>query len=319
MDNLVDILLATYNGEKFVADQIRSILEQTHKNIRLIIRDDGSTDGTRAVLEFFSRQYPEKVILLPQEQNLGIRGNFSKLMEHAEGDYVMFSDQDDIWLPEKIAKTLDKMKRAEREHGPHRPLLVHTDLIVTDKNLNTLHQSYWTLSRLRPVKCRTLSEMLVQNNVTGCTMMINNHLLKASLPIPRECIMHDWWVALVAAAFGHIDTVSESTMLYRQHGNNAIGASLKKKSLWQHIKEKKILSKALFKPTLYELNKCNQAQAFRQRFDKKLTPKQKTLLDNYTKLRERKFIKRPYIVLKYGFFTNDPVKNAVRIVFGSGL
>lgn len=161
MDNHVDILLATYNGEKFVADQIRSILEQTYKNVRLIIRDDGSTDGTRAILEFFSRQYPEKIIVLPQEHNLGIRGNFSKLMEHAKADYIMFSDQDDIWLPEKITKTLDKMKQVEKEHGPKRPILVHTDLIVTDKNLNTLHQSYWILSRLRPTRCRSLSKMLV--------------------------------------------------------------------------------------------------------------------------------------------------------------
>lgn len=150
-------------------------------------------------------------------------------------------------------------------------------------------------------------------------MMMNRALLEASLPIPRECIMHDWWVALVAAAFGHIDTLSESTMLYRQHGNNAVGACLKRKSLWQRFKDKKILTKGFFKPNLHELDKCNQAQAFRHRYDKKLSSQQKALLDNYTKLRERKSIKKRYILLKYGFFTNDPLKNAVRIVLGAGL
>lgn len=319
MNNQIEILLATYNGEKFVADQIRSILEQTHKNIRLIIRDDGSTDGTRAILEFFSRQYPEKILLLPQEKNLGIRGNFSKLMEHAQTNYVMLADQDDLWLPEKVAKTLEKMKKAEAEHGPRCPLLVHTDLIVTDKNLNTLHQSFWNLSRLRPAQCRSLGQMLVQNNVTGCTMMMNRALLETALPIPAECIMHDWWLALVAAAFGHIYCVSESTMLYRQHGNNAIGACLQHKSLWRKIMEKKILSKRRRSPTLHELDKCKQANAFLQRFEKKLSPHQKALLDSYLKLRERKRIKNSYLILKYGFFTNDPIKNALRIVCACGL
>lgn len=316
MDNRVEILLATYNGEKFVADQIRSILEQTYKNIRLIIRDDASTDTTRAILEFFARQYPEKIVLLPQEHNLGIRGNFSKLMEHAEADYIMFSDQDDLWLPEKVAKTLEKMKKAEAEHGASHPLLVHTDLIVTDKNLITLHQSFWNLSRLRPARCHSLAQMLVQNNVTGCTMMINRPLLEVAMPIPGTCIMHDWWIALVAAAFGHIDTISESTMLYRQHDNNAIGACLKGRSLWQRLKEKKFLT---FTPTRHEIDKYNQALTFRQRYEKKLPTHQKALLDSYVKLRERKIIQKPYIMLKYGFFTNDPLKNAVRLVFGYGL
>jgi hypothetical protein len=150
-------------------------------------------------------------------------------------------------------------------------------------------------------------------------MMINRPLLEATMPIPRTCIMHDWWIALVAAAFGHIDTVSESTMLYRQHGNNAIGACLKRRSLWQRLKEKKFLSKKPFTPTRHEIDKCTQAHTFRQRYEKKLSPHQKALLDSYVKLRERKIIKKPYILLKYGFFTNDPMQNAFRMVFGYGL
>ncbi len=305
-DERVDILLATYNGEYFVAEQIRSILDQTHQNIRLIIRDDASTDGTRAILETFSRQHPDKIKLLPPEKNLGIRGNFSKLMEHAEANYVMFSDQDDIWLPEKISKTLDKMNKAEEIYGAHSPLLVHTDLTVTDKNLMTLHPSFWNLSRLRPTNCRSLRHMLVQNNVTGCTMMINKSLLQLSMPIPLECIMHDWWIGLTAAAFGHIDTISEPTMLYRQHGNNAVGA----KSLWQQIKRK------VFHPSSLENQKLHQAIAFQHRYGSKLDPQQRLLLQNYTQLLQSNPLQKPYLMMKHRFYSNTTLNTLLRLFKG---
>ena len=98
----IDILMATYNGEKYLDTQINSILNQTEQNFRLLICDDHSRDGTGALIEKFSREYPSKIFIVKSEKNLGAKANFSFLMQHATADYIMFADQDDFWQEEKI-------------------------------------------------------------------------------------------------------------------------------------------------------------------------------------------------------------------------
>ena len=134
----VDILMATYNGAPYISQQIASILDQSHGQIRLIIRDDGSTDETVKILENVDQHHASKITLLPHDRRLGIKGNFSRLMEHATSKYIMFADQDDVWEKRKVAETLEIMKELEASGYSDRPLLVHTDLFVVDGNLNVL-------------------------------------------------------------------------------------------------------------------------------------------------------------------------------------
>ena len=235
----VEVLMAVYNGEGYIREQIESILNQTYKNIHLIIRDNCSTDQTVAIVQGYQSKYPNKITLLTSSQNVGIIGNFAALLEHAHGDYIMFSDHDDVWLPYKVGRTLEKMDALEQEFGSNIPILVHTDLKVVNKTLEVIHPSFWKYAKLNPEQ-RSLSRQLTQNQITGCTLMLNRPLLDLARPLPKNIVMHDWWLGICAAAFGKIGFLAEPTMLYRQHGNNDTGA--KKFSLYTIIK--RILNEA---------------------------------------------------------------------------
>ncbi|MFB3042511.1 MAG: glycosyltransferase family 2 protein [Candidatus Poribacteria bacterium] len=221
----IDIHLATYNGAAFLNQQLGTVENQTHRNWRLVIRDDGSTDKTPEIIEAFRARHPEKIVVLRDEDgNLGLVQNFSRLMEHAGAGYVAFCDQDDIWKPEKLELSLQKMRDMEAEHGADKPLLVFTDLTVVDEDLRNIHPSFWCYQGVRPDQCNTLGKVLFQNVVTGCTALMNRPLVEKSMPIPGGAVVHDWWVALVAVAFGAAGYIAQPTVLYRQHRKNILGA-----------------------------------------------------------------------------------------------
>ena len=221
----IDILLGTYNGAAFLEQQLDSIAAQSHGTWRLIARDDGSTDGTTEILTAFQARHSDKVVLLEdRDGNLGLVANFSRLMEVSDARYAAFCDQDDVWVPEKLKLCLARMRGLERDHSAGLPLLVFADLEVVDQNLQTIHKSFWQSQGLRPERCNVLSRLLLQNVVTGCTVLMNRALLRKAAPIHPAAEMHDWWVALTAAAFGVAGFVSRPTVRYRQHGQNIVGA-----------------------------------------------------------------------------------------------
>ncbi len=219
----VDILMATYNNVPFLEPQIESILRQDHTSWRLLIRDDGSKDGTREVGERYAKRFPRKIRVVHDEcGRLGPCGNFARLVEYSDAPYIMFADADDVWLPDKIRISLARCREIE---GPSRetPALVFTDLEVVDENLDTIAESFWRYQRLDPTKTR-LNRLLTHNVVTGCTVLFNRALRSVAVPIPGDAKMHDAWMALTASAFGRIDFIPKATVLYRQHGANRVGA-----------------------------------------------------------------------------------------------
>lgn len=219
----VDILLATYNGSKYVSDQIESILAQTYQDWVLLIHDDGSKDDTVALLESYENKYPDKIELIRDGVCTGgAKQNFSHLLGFSKSDYIMFCDQDDIWLPQKIERTLSAMRSAETEN-PGVPILVHSDLTVVDVNLNVLTESMFKGQRLS-ARLQRLDQLLMCNSITGCTVMFNRELLKRSPAIPDEAIMHDWWLGCVTLnSSGIVVFVDEPLIMYRQHQENTVG------------------------------------------------------------------------------------------------
>ncbi len=218
----IDILLAAYNGAPYLCAQIDSLLRQDYPHWRLLIRDDGSTDDTRALAQSYAVQYPDKIQLLPMGGNLGASGNFAALLATSTAEYAMFCDQDDVWHPQKISVSLKEMQALEAQHGKDTPLLVHADARIVDSNLHLLHPSFAAYERLQPEHA-TLARLLVQNAAQGCAMLLNRALARLASPIPAEARMHDMWVALIAAACGYIAYIPEPLLDYRQHANNAIG------------------------------------------------------------------------------------------------
>ena len=227
------ITLATHNGERFLAEQLDSLFDQTETGWTLLVRDDQSTDKTAAIVEEYARRDDRIRVLQSPPSRLGTAGrNFAGLLEEAfehGADYVFCCDQDDVWAPDKLARMLDEVRRIE---GPdHRPSLVHHDLAVVDERLEPLAASYWSMMALSPADEKNPQRLLSRNEVTGCAMACNRALLEIALPVPDEAIMHDWWLALFAAYFGKLGFMPQQLVQYRQHGENVIGA----KSFWRGL------------------------------------------------------------------------------------
>lgn len=199
-----------------------SIISQSYSNWKVFIRDDGSKDRTKEIIEEYVSK-DERIIYLSEmsKHNVGVKKSFLSLLSNIKSDYYFFCDQDDFWLPNKIANTLQLLKKEETGGIP---VCVHTDLKIVDRNLNQIYPSMIKSQNL--YKEDGLKELLVQNSVTGCTTALNNTLKEIVLKQPNteNILMHDWWIALVGASFGKVLLLDESTILYRQHGNNEVGA-----------------------------------------------------------------------------------------------
>ncbi|GAD20283.1 glycosyltransferase family 2 protein [Acidovorax sp. MR-S7] len=223
----VDLLLATYNGARHLGAQLDSLLAQTHQDFRLLVSDDGSTDGTLTLLESYRARFGGRLVLVPNAApGRGTVRNFENLMQSslrdAQAGWAAFCDQDDIWLPRKIEATLAEMQRLEARAGEGAACVVHSDLVVVDSALNVVHPSFVRHQRFDPANC-TADALLSINQVTGCAMMVNRALLQTALPLPAAAVMHDWWCALLAGS-GHRSFLDEPLVLYRQHGANQLGA-----------------------------------------------------------------------------------------------
>jgi glycosyltransferase involved in cell wall biosynthesis len=220
----VAILMATYNNAAFLAAQVESIRAQTFGDWQLFIQDDRSTDDTRAVAERCRQLDPQRILLLANADNLGAKGNFSRLLAKVSAPYLMFCDGDDVWEPWKVERSLALFRRYEARFGPSLPLLLHTDLAVVDRELAPLSPSLWRMQGMDPRSSLAFHRNLVANCAAGCTILINRPLQRLALPVPAAAIMHDWWLMLVASAFGQVIYLEQASIRYRQHGSNAVGA-----------------------------------------------------------------------------------------------
>ena len=218
------ILLATFNGERFITEQLESLRTQTYQDFCCYIHDDGSDDGTVEIINLYCKQYPDRFVFLGSEKTGGAASNFFMLMETVEAPYYLFCDQDDVWDPEKIQLVSNRMKEIEKNH-PGQEILVHTDVRVVDERLRTISNSYYSLLNQNPVSSNPL-QIIASNTVIGATAMFNRKLRETALgAITQSKLMfHDWLLALICSMTGIISYIDIPTVKYRQHGNNEVGA-----------------------------------------------------------------------------------------------
>lgn len=222
----VEVLLATFNGEAFLSQQLESLLSQEYQQWSALIHDDGSSDGTLAIIEKYSTLYPEKIIWLNDNVHSGsAQGNFTYLLQKSTAHYVMFCDQDDIWLKDKIRLAVDRILQHEKASGAEVPALVFSDLVVVDSDLRVISESLWQYQGAGPEFSVTPKLLALRNCLTGCTLLLNGAARNAVLPVSQYAVMHDWWCGLrVLLAGGVLLPVQKPTVLYRQHAANAVGA-----------------------------------------------------------------------------------------------
>jgi len=211
----VDILMATYNGEKYIKQQLDSLMNQTFTDFNIIIADDKSTDTTLDIMLDYQKKDP-RISIVQNEENIGVIKNFEKLITLSSADYFMLCDQDDVWLEDKVAKSVNAIIETNA-------MLAFTDLQLVDQNLNVINKSFLNYQGIKEIKNINWKTLLVQNIVTGCTIIADKDIKRCSLPFPSNIPMHDAWLALVAAVYGEVHYINEALILYRQHDSNVIG------------------------------------------------------------------------------------------------
>ncbi len=310
-DAAVEILLGAHDGERYLAAQLDSILAQTHQDWRLTIRDDGSRDGTLAIAEEYARRHPDRITVTSRPTASGSAArNFLELVAASTGRWVMLADQDDVWMPDKIAVTLERMSALEADLGAGVPALVHTDLSVTDADLTVVEPSMVRSQVLDGAETR-LASLVIQNPVTGCTVMVNRALADRVAPPFDGVAMHDWWLAVLAAAFGGLAFVDRPTVLYRQHGANTVGARSARSLRYK-------LQRAGDRAGVVASLRASytQAAAFLARYGDALTPEQAELLRAAATLGEQGRLARVATLRRYGLWKNTRVKRLGQVLYG---
>ncbi|MGC9562194.1 glycosyltransferase family 2 protein [Brachymonas sp. M4Q-1] len=278
----VIVLLATFNGEKFIEAQLQSIVDQNYQNFSVLIHDDGSSDGTREIILNFVKRYPELFFLIEDGLVFGsAKNNFSHLLGLASSlnaKYFMFCDQDDVWHRDKISQSLLSMRVIEGV-DEKTPCLVCTDLNLMDGEGNIFADSFWNYQQM---ECKKDFKTLVNKSYyPGCSMMINKALLNFAGCIPDEAIMHDYWILLVASAFGRISVIDAPLISYRIHGGNLVGINGYQKNfqkilkILEYFKNQRMMGKKQF----------DQAYAFWRIYHDKLPMEIDGFLRNYLKIR----------------------------------
>jgi peroxiredoxin Q/BCP len=217
-NDTIQVVVCTYQGESFIQEQLDSIATQTYVNINVHIFDDGSTDNTLSIIKQHCKKYPH-FFYYRNTKNLGFLRNFETAMKHVTGDYIALSDQDDIWLPDKLEQCMGEMKQLERQF-PQKPVLVHSDLELIDSSGKGLSSSFFLQKKINLTDGRSLNQIMGHCGVMGNTILMNSLLIKAALPFPLGLKYHDYWLALVNEFLGVRKTINKPLVKYRMHDNN---------------------------------------------------------------------------------------------------
>lgn len=301
------VLMATYQGERFLRQQLDSILEQSVQPMNLLISDDLSTDGTMEIIREYKNRYPGQIETMNHEQaSGGAAANFLRLLSYAaENDdgreeYFLLSDQDDVWMPDKTEQLLKKMGEMESGFGKDTPILIHSDMKVAGTDLSEIHPSFFAYQHISPERTG-LNQLLVQNPVTGGAVMFNRALLPYLKKTPENCFMHDWWLALLAACFGKIGYVDRPLSLYRQHGDNTLGAR-SSRDVTQYAERLTEEKNRQVKENYRKM--FAQASCLMELFPDQLDREQKEIIRAFLRIPSGNLFTRAFLIKKYHFYKN---------------
>ena len=299
----IDILMATYNGEKYLADQIESILNQKYANFNLIISDDNSTDSTKQILREYEKK-DDRIKVFFNKKNIGSNENFKKLLKKVESKFFMFCDQDDIWYETKIEESLKKMQNDDAD-------LIFTDLEIVDSNLNVINESFNKKKKYyrKIIKYHDLRRVFLYNVVTGCTILCKSKYINDILKFTdNKNILHDHIVALLVSLKGKVTYLNKPTVKYRQHTNNQVGSKRYVDRFTNFYDIRKHLINV--KINLFEYYEENKVF-----FNKSQREFNKLSLIYFYNLREKKYINLKKLTVFYKLYKNESFGNFVMNFF----
>jgi len=296
----IEILLATYNGERHLPSLLDSLLDQDYKDILITISDDGSSDNTKKIIKSYIDKYPGILRDIPDIKNRGSAQNFSYLLKNSKCEFMFFADQDDIWEKDKITLFVRRYRQLKKRVPANTPILLFSDMTLIDEDDNHLSDSYYDFCKKKPKKKR-LKDLLIQNNMLGCTQGFNKTLAKLTSPIPENVVMHDWWIALVASAFGKISYIDKKTIKYRQHMQNSIGA--RRPGLYNY---KQMLPWSDKTSYIHHVN-CifEQVENLKKIYKYRLDPQKQLTIDNFLSIRNKNLFERAWIMSQNRFLRNN--------------
>lgn len=307
---MITVLMAVYNGEKYLREQLDSVLKQTVPDIKITVSDDCSKDKSRDIICSYKEKNPDRICPVFRKAPSGSAENhFFALLAQADDDYIMLSDQDDVWLPDKTECLLEKMKMMEKAYGREMPVLVHSDMKVTDEKLHVIADSYFRYQKISPER-NSLSQLLVQNNVTGGAVMVNRAMLVSLREKPEICLMHDSWMALVASCFGKTGWVEKPLYLYRQHGSNALGA---KAADTAREAAERLKDGSRAKENYRRM--FGQAECLLTMYGENLSPEQKEVLEAFIRIPKQGRLGKIHTMMKYGFTKNSIKRTVGQMLF----
>ena len=305
------VILCTYNGEKYLEKQIKSIMEQDREDFCLLYSDDGSTDSTKAILQSLQEKYGRRITAFPRPMHSGSPAKhfLSILSALAKGEvetenleYIFLADQDDEWFPDKLSKTISVIKEEERKFGESLPILCHTDCSLVNSRGELLAKSYRSYQKLPGASYR-FSRLLLQNHVTGASVGINKALLQYCKEIPEQVKMHDHWLALLANCFGEIQYLPYASYAYRQHEENVLGA--KKASVLKECEERLAASKEKDKEDAIHSSYralFSQGRELKRLFGEKIPKEKKRVLEAFLSLEEKSRLGKIMTMALFGIY-----------------
>lgn len=297
----VHIVLTTYNGEKYIREQLDSILANTVQDVTVEICDDGSTDSTLDIAREYAGRY-DQISLYQNEKNLGYTKNFLEGIKRSRSPYIMLCDQDDIWHQDKIEKTLRRMKEMEFQSGTDIPLMVFTDAMNFDSSSGEELGSFHKSSRL-DVKRLDSAHLFMENKCIGCTVMLNGAIRGYLQELPNEIRVHDWWLALICSNFGKISYIEETTLHYRQHSGNMIGGSDFSDYVKTRISDLRSQRQVIRQTFL-------QGKAFYRVFGNRLSGEKRKIAQRFAGMAEEGAVRRRVDMIRFGFCKSGFVRNA---------
>ena len=304
----IDIAVPIYNCAKWLDAFFESLLGQDDSDWHMIARDDGSGDDSIAIAQAWRQRLGARMTVIdnPSRNNLGPVGSYNVLLEACTSDLVMLADPDDVWKPNKISLSRAAMSGMEAKYGREIPLVLFTDAEVIDEQGSQFASSYWKWSGMDQRLCIHFRRMLVESAAISSTMLVNRAALRLALPITGSFSLQDWWIALVACAFGKIAYLNEKTVFYRRHSANDSVAPMTR-SLSSTLGNL-FLAKRRVNALLEKLSP--HAAAFLARFGDRLSPTDLMALKAAAGLQRANPIVRRLAIARHGLWFASPLKNA---------